>query len=441
MAYRYDGLGGSTAAGAGAGAATSAVIVQTPVLSDLTLRLVLAVLPPVEVGRAELVCRRWRRDIREGSDLWRAAATNACASESVVDSLVAAAKARARTRAQAEAGEDGQEAAAGTAAVSDNGASLYRSVAIGLVARLPPVQQPEPLPAPRLRIEDLVLVFQVHRLLDGGNGEAGDDDGDEDDGDEAEYEVVASYCITDLSGLFAKNDQVQLLLDGDATSGAAPFFFDGDNPMAPGNTVSLQHLDPIQEASCEGVDNLFVSCRFFRTDGGQLRQVCVIGTASNGECWPGHGAFAPNVAAREESMAHYWEFPSNQIPRLAPGTGQAEIARRMLSLRQCNKIYFFPEIEFSPLPVGILPSPNAGWGRTLWQHHQRDHPSASDVIAWSDQDREELAHIDCFRFQVSKLALAFHAEGEEEHRGDAIQVDRELSANDKLLFFEGFDWQ
>ena len=44
-------------------------------------------------------------------------------------------------------------------------------------------------------IEDLLLVFQVHRLLNGGNGEAGDDEDDKDGGDdEDEWLLPTAKC-------------------------------------------------------------------------------------------------------------------------------------------------------------------------------------------------------------------------------------------------------
>ena len=362
-----------------------------------SLRLILGMMSPTEVGRAELVCRSWRRGVRESSDLWRAVAISASSSEAVVEILAAGVRAR------------------------------YRDIAIGLVAPPPAPQVPAQLPEPQLRIEDLMLLVQVRRRVGGG-----DDDGD--------GKVVAACVISDLSGLFSENNEVELPLDGKANSGAAPFFFEGKNPMGAGNTARAgRNGDPIQEAACTGTEDLLVSCRLFRMDGNRCQQVCLMGTGDANDGW-GAGewgdVFLPDPIQRRFT-AIFWEqgeLESNLIPRLASGTAQAAIARQMMSIRQYDRAYFGVDVEFSSLLAGT-PPPDAGWAQTLRGHQELRWRERDDAIAWSDQDREELARIDRFDFQATKLVVKFTADTE--HAG----IPRDLSVNDKRLLFEGFDWK
>ena len=375
-------------------------------------------LSPAEVGRAELVCRSWRRGVREGSDLWRAVAISASSSEAVVEILAAG----IRTR------------------------YMYRDIAIGLVAPLPPMRQqqlpapqlPAPqLPEPQLRVEDLALVIQVRRRLGGGGASDGE-----------AYKVVASRVFSDLSGLF-ENNEIELRLDGDANSGTTPFLFEEKNPMGAGNTAGenpwIGRLDPIQGAASMGADGLLVSCRLFRMDGNRCQHVCLIGTGCGGDGdlaqtflpRSDSEAFLPPNLSQRESHVVYDEqgWFTDQIPRLA---SDAAIARRMLSMRQCHDVSFRAEIHFSCLLTDI-PPPDAGWARTLREHEEREHRAwverlgrPVEALAWSDQDREELAQIDRFRFQATKLVVKFDAD---------MDIPQDLSVTDKRLLFEGFDWK
>lgn len=210
--------------------------------------------------------------------------------------------------------------------------------------------------------------------------------------------------------------------------------------MGAGNTVSADpNRDPIQEAACTGMDDLLVSCRLFRTDGNRCRQVCLMSMGGAEDGGLGY-AFSPDHA-QQHSNACFEEQGelTNQIENLASGTAQATIARHMLSMRQCNDVSFDVDIEFLPL-FASTPPPDAGWVRTLREHHHELRwRERDDATAWSDQDREELARIDHFQFRATKLVVTFSArDGDTEHAGG---VSRDLSVNDKRLLFEGFDWK
>ena len=288
-----------------------------------------------------------------------------------------------------------------------------------------------------------MLLVQVRSRV----GEGGASDGET--GSTA-YKVVASRVFSDLSGLFSENNEVELPLDGKANSGAAPFFFEGKNPMGAGNTARAgRNGDPIQEAACTGTEDLLVSCRLFRMDGNRCQQVCLMGTGDAKDGW-GAGAwgdvFLPDPIQRRFT-AIFWEqgeLESNLIPRLASGTAQAAIARQMMSIRLYGHAFFSVDVEFSSLLAGT-PPPDAGWAQTLRGHQEREHRKweeqwprfspAEEGVDWSDQDREELARIDRFDFQATKLVVKFTADTE--HAG----IPRDLSVNDKRLLFEGFDWK
>ena len=118
------------------------------------------------------------------------------------------------------------------------------------------------------------------------------------------------------------------------------------------------------------------------------------------------------------------------------------VARQMLLSRRCDSVYFGAEIEFAPKPVDI-PLPNSGWTQTLRDHHELEPRPSHDNPTWTDQDREELSRIEHFRFQATKLVVSFSAFEEQTDRQGRVydMLPRDLSTTDKLLFFEGFDWQ
>ena len=392
----------------------------------------------VEVGLRtleDLVSDRWTRPavlaFDAQSSVWKAIAITACSSRHVVDALYNGCAAIARNAGAEDGG-------AGT----DSGMRLYRDVVMGLIARRRQQSSSEmlrqqfvgPLPSPehRMRVKDLMMVIQINRKVEGDDGEI-------------QRKALASYSTTDLAALFAVGTEqvVELRLDGDASSDMAPFFFQGENPMAATrNNIPFDHsFDPVQEASWRGSESLVVSCRLFRTDGGRLRQIFLIDRASAGDGEVGR-AFGPNVAVHGSKTFYVeQEGDTNQIPRLAVGTAKSLVARQMLLSRQCDNIYFFAEIEFSPRPVDI-PPPIDGWTRTLRNHHDVEPRPDSDNPTWTEQDREELSRIDHFRFQASKLVVSFKSYGEQtDQQGRVYDMPRNLSTTDKLLFFEGFDWQ
>ena len=90
--------------------------------------------------------------------------------------------------------------------------------------------------------------------------------------------------------------------------------------------------------------------------------------------------------------------------------------------------------SLTPRPRSRLHTPSS-------RHEVEPRPD-SDNPTWTEQDREELSRIDHFRFQATKLVVSFNSYGEQtDQQGRVYDMPRDLSTTDKLLFFEGLDWQ
>jgi hypothetical protein len=395
-----------------------------PPFSGTTLEQVLQFVLPEDVAQASIVCKSWRDELKplkgrskEDSEeqsggvvmncnaIWKQAVTNS--SPNVIQAVIAA-----------RGGEKARGAEIDFLALAKSGLGRKR-------------KNPE-LPEPTFRIEDLLIVLEIHqeKVIKDENGE--------------EKVTVESL------GAFFHNCKEDMLVVGPDGCGNVDFdlenipalLLEGQNPLCPDTykgddgAVLLQQANigfhhylrkqenwpywmnnPFNHASKNALGKVMVSATLFRCD--DWRSFHLFGPIKIGEL-----DYSPKEEYFDSFECPSWGEPQQQSPFARNELGC--VAHEVLASKELHcdlrtnvNIYFACALP----PSGTTEEP--AWFRQI----RVEGPATG----WSEQHDDEISQVKTFQFRLNSISLSMGAYGD-----DGGEFD---DPKGFLLLLEGLDWK